>query len=364
MSEAKNLSEIIDAQINIDGPMSLSTYMGLCLTHPKFGYYKNADPLGEAGDFITAPEISQMFGEFIGLFIAQCWIDLGKPEKFNLVELGAGRGTLMADAFRVLKNVDGLLKSMQLFLLETNATLIEKQKERLGQFEPNFIEDIKPLEENSNPVILIANEFFDALPIKQFQKQNGQWHERAIGLKQSIRSWGLDPNPLPIDSLPENIREADDGSVFEISFASIRLMSEISKLIAKNNGAFLSIDYGYEKTQTGDSFQAVKQHGFVDPLLEPAKADLTAHVNFEALALAANKAGAVAHPLITQGEFLSLLGIEQRSEQLVNANPELKEEISAALDRLISEEQMGKLFKALCISSENLTPIPFGAKKS
>jgi len=358
----KNLDAIIDAQIKTAGPISLSTYMGLCLTHPELGYYKNADPLGAEGDFITAPEISQMFGEFIGLFIAQCWQDMGAPNSFDLVELGPGRGTLLQDAFRVLNKVDGLIDAMQLNLLETSPTLRNLQKQKLGAYNPIWIDEIAQLKSDDKPLIIIANEFFDALPIKQFQKQDDKWHERAIGLKGGKREFGLTPSVLPSDSLPPNIREAENGSVWEVSFSSLRLMGEIAALIAKRGGAFLAIDYGYAKSQTGETFQAVKKHEFVDPLLEPGLADLTAHVDFEALATVAKNAGAKPHTLMTQGEFLVALGIEQRSAQLMNANPALSDEITSARNRLIAKDQMGELFKALCISSKNLAPLPFGSE--
>ena len=360
MSGAKNLAEIIKSQIKLEGPISLSTYMGLCLTHPEFGYYKNSDPLGKSGDFITAPEISQMFGEFIGLFIAQAWIDLGSPKEFNLIELGPGRGTLLQDAFRVFSKVENLTSAMKLILLETSDVLRQAQKEKLGHYNPIWIDEIGDIKDNKNPTIIIANEFFDALPIKQFQKQNSKWHERAIGIKNEKFAWGLTPNEIPKDAFPSNIIDAQDNSIWEVGFAGLRLMSEIAEIIASNGGAFLAIDYGYAKTQTGDTFQAVKNHQYVDALAEPGMADLTAHVDFEALSKAATNAGAVAHKLKTQGQFLSLLGINERSEQLIKANPDMAKEISAAKQRLISDEQMGSLFKVLCVSSKELIPFPFG----
>ncbi len=364
--ERKNVSEdslekVIKAQITLEGPISLSTYMGLCLTHPKYGYYKNTDVLGKDGDFITAPEISQMFGEFIGLYIAQAWIDLGSPEKFNLVELGPGRGTLLEDAFRVFNKVEGLSDALQLNLLETNEVFVKLQAKKLGQYKPNWIKDINQLQGDEIPLLIIANEFFDALPIKQFQKQDDKWFERAIGIKEDKLAWGLEPKPVPSESLPANINDALNGSIWEVGFASLRLMSEISALIAKNGGAILAIDYGYAQTQTGDSFQALKNHEPVNVLEHIGKADLSSHVDFEALAKAASNAGAIAQPLKTQAEFLSLLGIEQRSEQLIKANPSLEEEITSAKKRLVSTDQMGSLFKVLSISSRDFNPFPFNS---
>ncbi|MCF6343708.1 MAG: SAM-dependent methyltransferase [Devosiaceae bacterium] len=358
------LGEIINREIRQSGPMSLSSYMALCLTHPKFGYYIKSDPLGAKGDFITAPEISQMFGEFIGLFIAGTYQALGSPKKFDLVELGAGRGTLLKDAMRVLKNIDGLLPAMRLNLLEVSEPLIKAQSENLKGFRPNFISDINQLDDSEAPLIIIANEFFDALPIKQFQKQNGKWHERSIGLKkhetgEEQRAFGLAPMILPDDILPSELKQAKDGAIWEVNFASLGLMSEISKKIAKRKGAFLVIDYGYGMTQAGETFQAVEKHQFTDPLNSPGMADLTAHINFESLASAANKAGARVHNLKTQLKFLLQMGIEERSIALIKANPSHKEEIEKAKNRLIGEKEMGNLFKVLCISSKELAPYPF-----
>ncbi len=360
MSNNNELEEIIKKQIRLEGPLSVASYMGLCLTHSKFGYYKNCDVLGSSGDFITAPEISQMFGEFIGLFIAQSWLDLGSPKAFDLVELGPGRGTLLSDAFRVLEKVDGLINAMSLNLLETGSEFKELQKEKLGKYNPIWVNDIEEISENNRPLIIIANEFFDALPIKQFQKQNGNWYERAIGLTSDKLSFGLAPNIIPKDALPQNIVNAPDNSVWEVSFASLILMEKIASLVAARRGTFLAIDYGYNKTQTGETFQAIKNHEYADPLNNPGKADLTAHVDFEALQKSALKAGANVFKLKTQGEFLSLLGMKERSEQLASANPKQADEIKAATNRLISKEEMGELFKVLCVSSKDFTPFPFG----
>ena len=358
------LGEIINKEILANGPISISTYMSLCLTHPKYGYYNNPDIFGKGGDFITAPEISQMFGELIGLFIASTWQALGSPKKFALLELGPGRGTLMQDALRILKSVDGLLQSMQLNFLEISEPFRKIQRKNLSEYNLYFIENIDQLDRENIPLIIIGNEFFDALPIKQFQKQNGNWHERLIGLKKYDggnynRALGLSAETIPKDILPENIRNAKDLSVWELSLAGIGLMSQLSKKIAKRRGAILIIDYGYEKTQTGETFQAIKNHQYVDILESPGEIDLTAHVNFAALAKEAQKEKLIAHKLKTQGKFLLELGIEERAKTLIKANPSFVEEIISAKDRLINEEKMGKLFKVLCVSSKDLSPYPF-----
>lgn len=360
MSDDTELGQKLDAQIRATGPMSLSTYMGLCLTHPTLGYYQNFDPLGVDGDFITAPEISQMFGEFIGLWIAGCWQAMGSPTSFDLVELGPGRGTLMNDALRVVSRVDGASEAMRLNLLETNTALKDAQRQRLGKYNPRWISEIDELDDQNVPLIVVANEFFDALPIKQYQKQKGQWHERAIGLREGKRGWGLAPSTFPADSLPKKIRNAEDGSVWEAGLAGLQAIADLSSRIVTRKGALLAIDYGYEETQTGETFQALEKHQFADPLANPGQADLTAHVDFEALATAATVSGATAFPIKSQSAFLDTMGIQDRAAALVEANPELASSINAAKNRLIGADQMGILFKTLCIASPGLTPYPFG----
>lgn len=360
MPDTQDLGQQIDAQIRTSGPISLSTYMRLCLTHPTLGYYKNADPLGAKGDFITAPEISQMFGEFIGLWIGNCWQSMGSPASFDLVELGPGRGTLMEDALRVLARIEGTTNAMRLNLIETNETLIEAQKQRLGQYDPRWINEIEQLDDANTPLIIIANEFFDALPIKQFQKHNNQWHERAIGLRDDTRGWGLSPTPMPSDQMPPAIRKAEEGEVWEAGLIGQETMAEIATRLATRKGALLAIDYGYARTQTGETFQAVEKHGFANPLENPGQADLTAHVDFEALARTAIHAGAQPLPLMTQADFLRTLGIEERATTLTHANPALAQDIGSAKERLTAADQMGTLFKVLCVASPGLTPYPFG----
>lgn len=358
MSEPASLADLIDMEIRTSGPISLAHYMTLCLTHPKFGYYKNADPLGEAGDFITAPEISQIFGELIGLWIANCWQSMGNPAKFTLLELGPGRGTLMSDALRVIQNVPGVADAKQLTLLETNDAFISAQRKLLLEHNPQWIADISELPINQ-PLIVIANEFFDALPIRQYQKLNGKWHERAIGLKDDKRTMGLAPTPFPSEHLPAEIRHAPDDAVWEAGFTGLKLMQDIASHIAKHGGALLAIDYGYTQTQTGDTFQAIENHQYADPLANPGKADLTAHVDFAALARAAQTAGASAHPLMTQSDFLRAMGIADRTKSLATANPNLAKDIIGGAERLVSDKQMGTLFKALCVSAPDLSPYPF-----
>ena len=359
--QPRTLGELINIQIMSQGPMSLSTYMNLCLTHPTLGYYRKADPLGETGDFITAPEISQMFGEMIGIWVAQVWQQLGSPTKFTLAELGPGRGTLMADCLRVLQSVPGILDAAEIFLVETNPVLIEKQRELLAEYKINWRSEIEEFKNDEGPLVVITNEFFDALPIKQFQFSEGKWHERCVGLKDGQRVWGLSPTPLPADAIPAHAANAKDNEVIENVFVAQQVTSEIADIIVERSGALLAIDYGYGESQTGETLQALKAHKSVDPLAEPGSADLTTHVDFGALADVALKKSCMSGRMMTQAEFLKSMGIEPRAQNLSAGTPRAAEKINADLHRLISDDEMGNLFKAWCMYSASTPPYPFEA---
>jgi SAM-dependent MidA family methyltransferase len=342
-------------QIRANGPMSVATFMGLCLTHPKKGYYKDADPLGVAGDFITAPEISQMFGELIGFFLVNLWQQMQEPPSFTLLELGPGRGTLMQDALRVASRAEGFADALHLQLFETNPDLKKAQGERLSAFHPYWADEIDAV--GDGPVLVVANEFFDALPIRQFVRGKEGWHERQVGLREGARAFGLSPTPIPIAALPEAVRDAPEGAIYEAALAGAEAMKRLSALIARQGGALLAIDYGYGRTQTGETLQAVARHAFADPLENPGAVDLSAHVDFEALARIATDAGLTAHPLTGQGDFLRHLGILERAEMLRRANPGATTTIDAALHRLTAADQMGDLFKVFVATSPGLVPV-------
>lgn len=352
-----SLGDLIDMQIRQNGPMSLATYMGLCLTHPTRGYYRKADPLGAAGDFITAPEISQTFGEMIGAWVADLYLQMGSPEKFTLLELGPGRGTLMADALRVASRATGFAAALDLKLYETNPVLVEMQRERLAAFSPQWIDDVETV--GSAPLIVIANEFFDALPIRQFVRREAKWYERSVGLSEGERAFGLSPMPYDEALIGEPFATAQDGEVAEIGLAAQQFMGHICRLIAPRGGAILTIDYGHAETQPGETLQALARHAYVDPLAQPGAADLTAHVDFEALGRAARMAGLIVHPLAEQGPFLSSLGLAERHAALASANPGKAALLATAFDRLTNSDQMGTLFKVLCASSPGLRPAGF-----
>jgi len=351
------LGELIDMQIRQTGPMSIATYMGLALTHPRAGYYSGADPLGSGGDFITAPEISQMFGELIGFFVVNLWQQLGEPRSFTLLELGPGRGTLMQDALRVAARAEGFLNACHLQLFETNPALRAQQAERLAPYHPYWADQIDAVADD--PLLVIANEFFDALPIRQFVKTPDGWHERQVGLRDGRRAFGLSPTPIGDAAMPEAVRTAAMGEVYEVGLAAADAMQHLGKRIAAQRGAMLAIDYGYERTQTGETLQAVRDHAYADVLEAPGAADLSAHVDFEALARVARELGLSVQPLATQRDFLARLGIVERATTLARANPAQLDVIGAALRRLTDSSEMGTLFKVFCASAGDLEPAGF-----
>lgn len=357
MNSAPTLSDQIDSQIRTGGPISLATYMGLCLTHPTRGYYRAGDPIGARGDFITAPEISQMFGELIGFWLVNLWQQMDEPKAFTLLELGPGRGTLMADILRVACRAPGFRDALNLRLFETSPPLMAEQKSRLEAYDPKWLENFDTFEDG--PVLIIANEFFDALPIRQFVRKPDGWHERQVGLAEGKRAFGLSPTPLPVNAMPEAVAGAEMDTVFEVCFAGAEVMSRLAKVVAKHGGSVLAIDYGYGATRTGETLQAVRNHAYADILEHPGDTDLSAHVDFGALSVVARGAGLAVQPLTTQGQFLTRLGIEERTNTLAGANPGSANDVRAAHARLTANDQMGELFKVYCAHSPGLVPAGF-----
>ena len=357
VTDTPSLPEIIDMQIRTTGPISVATYMGLCLTHPSKGYYRSGDPLGTGGDFVTAPEISQMFGELIGFFFVNLWQQMGSPKAFTLLELGPGRGTLMADILRVACRAEGFRDGLQLRMFETNPALIAEQNRRLEPYEPQWISDFDKV--GDCPLLVVANEFFDALPIRQFVRKHDGWHERLVGLSNGQRSFGLAPTPIPSNAMPEATATAEDGAVFEVALAGGEVMNRLSQLVGKLGGAILALDYGYARTQTGETLQGVRNHAYADVLDAPGEVDLSAHVDFEALGNIAARNGLAIAPLANQGGFLTRLGIDTRAASLAKANPQSAGELETARKRLVDADQMGTLFKVLCAHSPGLVPQGF-----
>jgi NADH dehydrogenase [ubiquinone] 1 alpha subcomplex assembly factor 7 len=360
VAESPSLSDLIDMQIREAGPISVATYMQLCLTHPRAGYYSGGDPLGTAGDFITAPEISQMFGELIGFFFVNLWQQLGEPPSFTLLELGPGRGTLMDDALRVAARAPGFLDALHLQFFESNPTLRATQQRRLGKYDPWWADEVDAVA--GDPLFVVANEFFDALPIRQFVRTADGWHERQVGLRDGARAFGLSPLAIPPDALPGARADAKPGAVFEVGAAAANIVDRLARRIATNTGALIAIDYGYAGPMAGESggtLQAVARHAYADPLASPGDTDLSAHVDFGALGRAAADAGLTVQPVATQGDFLARLGIRERARMLTDANPGEAGAIAAALRRLTDPAEMGELFKAFCATSSGLQPAGF-----
>lgn len=349
------LYDTLVRQIAATGPMPLAEYMAVCLMHPDHGYYSTRDPLGVAGDFTTAPEISQMFGELIGLCLAQSWMDQGSPTPFLLAELGPGRGTLMADVLRATARVPGFHAALSVHLVETSATLRAEQAKRLSK--AHWHTSISDLPDG--PLFLIANEFFDALPIRQFQRAGDDWQERVVGVSEDRLSLGLAAK-APQPDLTHRLADTNDGDIVELCAPARSIAAAIGLRLATQGGLALIIDYG-DWRSLGDTLQALKRHAPTDPFAAPGSTDLTTHVDFELLATAAAQAApGVTHSLLTpQGVFLERLGITARAQALAKplSDDALLSHI-AAHRRLTHPDEMGSLFKTLALLPQGAPPPP------
>ena len=320
------LERALRERIAAEGPITVAAYMEACNDY----YYATRDPFGARGDFITAPEVSQMFGEMVGAALADCWTRAGSPAEAIYAELGPGRGTLAADALRVLAAAGF---AGEVHLVETSPVLRDSQRQTLHAAHwHDAIEDLP-----ARPLLLIANEFLDALPIDQ----------HVDGMKRRIT---VTAGGLAFDR---------DGEIVETSPARDQAVASIATCLAAIGGVAILIDYGHGRTAPGDTLQAIRSHAFAPVLLNPGEQDLTAHVDFEALATAASAKGAIVTPMTTQGEWLERLGIRARAEALASANPEKSDDIAAALERLVAPDQMGTLFKIMAIHAPNW-PAPAG----
>ncbi len=333
----------ITSRIATQGPMRIDEYMTTCLLHPTLGYYTTRDPLGTEGDFTTAPEISQMFGELLGLCLAQTWISQGAPASFTLAELGPGRGTLMADVLRACKAVPGFVEAAEIVLVEASPALRNVQAQTLNAYDVAWADTLDRLA--PQPLFLVANEFFDALPIRQFLREGTQWRERQVGLTGDALAFGLAP-AQPQPALDPLHGDAADGTLVEVCAAAAPIIAGVGAHIEANGGAAVIIDYG-DWGGTGDTLQAVRAHQKVSPLATPGAADLTAHVDFRALAAAAGTAHAALTP---QGVFLEQLGITPRAQSLAKhlSGQPLQSHV-AAHRRLTHPQEMGNLFKVLAL---------------
>jgi NADH dehydrogenase [ubiquinone] 1 alpha subcomplex assembly factor 7 len=358
--KADLIEEIVE-----NGPMLISAYMARCNAH----YYAKAIPFGIKGDFITAPDISQMFGELIGLWCADLWLRAGQPAQFRLIELGPGRGTLIADALRATKTIAGFHDALEVHFVETSPVLREQQKNIVPRAQ--WHDSVQELIKNNNlPMIIIANEFFDALGVDQMIKQNGTWQYRVVDVMP-------DGTTLYLRALAEVTHDAlwqdhaahtwpwcdasidePEGTIRERQ-SGLHLMNDLSFALESVGGAMLIIDYGYTRTAPGDTLQAMKNHNYVDPLSEPGLADLTAHVDFQQLSHPVQFSSCKVNGPTTQGSYLRKLGLDARAATLARANPMRGNEVMAQAARLADSDQMGTLFKVMCLTSETW-PTPAG----
>jgi len=346
-----SLKERLTAEIAQTGPMTVAQYMTACLHDPQDGYYATRPALGPGGDFITAPLISQMFGELIGVWVASCWRLMGQPERFVLVEMGPGDGTLMDDVLRAAGHARGFRAAAEIWLVETSPPLAALQAERLrgqGASWGRTLEDV-PL---GAPMILFANELLDCLPARQFVRTAAGWTEQVVGVNpEGELCFGLVPAS---GKLPD----ARQGAVLERSTMQEALGAALGERLVANGGAALLIDYGRDKPGFGDTLQALKRHEKVHPLATPGEADLTVHADFPAVMTAASKAGAEV-AILTQALFLARMGVGERAEALVRVRPDKAPTIGRQLHRLVGGDQMGDLFKACCLHSPDWTPPAF-----
>jgi len=353
-----SLLERLVVQIDATGPLSVAQYMTACLHDPDFGYYATRPALGEDGDFITAPLISQMFGELIGVWVASAWELMGRPAALRLVEMGPGDGTLMSDIARTVRHQPGFLEAADVWLVETSAPLRAAQADRLGKQGGQAVRWAASLDEvpEGAPILLVANELLDCLPARQFVRTAIGWAEQVVGLDRAgALAFGLSPTPVA-GLMPD----AAPGQVYEQSAAQAALGTALGARVVRDGGAALLIDYGRAEPGFGDTLQALKRHEKVDPLARPGEADLTVHADFPAVMAAARAEGA-ASAILTQADFLARMGIGARAEALVRARPDRSATLGRQVNRLLSADEMGELFKACVIHSADWTPPAFEA---
>jgi NADH dehydrogenase [ubiquinone] 1 alpha subcomplex assembly factor 7 len=354
----KTLTDHLRRRIEAQGPLSVADFMGDALGHPQFGYYMTRDPLGAAGDFITAPEISQMFGELIGLWCVVQWRSMGAPDPFRLVELGPGRGTLMADILRAAGGASPeFTAALGVHLVETSPILRAAQAKALASIRPGPAWHERFDDVPGGPLIVIANEFFDALGVRQFERSSEDWRERLVDSDGDGFCFILSPPLESPPALPPGLGSLRVGDVVEVSPAGLEIAAALGRRLAATGGAALIIDYGHSQSAAGDTLQAVKGHAYFGVLDTPGEADLTAHVDFAALGRAAAAPGAAVYGPMGQGAFLDSLGLGARAATLIaETSPGRAREITAARARLSGS--MGELFKVMVFTAPGLLPPP------
>ncbi|HLF59431.1 MAG TPA: SAM-dependent methyltransferase [Alphaproteobacteria bacterium] len=359
------LGAVLAERIARSGPIPVADFMAAALGDPRFGYYTQRAPFGAAGDFVTAPEISQMFGEIIGLWCISLFEQMGEPPRFRLIELGPGRGTLMADLWRAAKIRPAFRAAARIHLVETSPRLRTAQREALSGVAADWHETFPQAAqaEPGTPLIVIANEFFDALPVHQVMRTGRGWRERMVAYDPETGSFefAAADSETPVCALvPSALGDAPPGAIYEVSIAARDAMAEIAREIVASGGGALVVDYGHVRCGLGDTLQSVRAHRYHDVLADPGLADITAHVDFAALADAARACGARVCGPLAQGAFLKRLGIEARAETiLTRASPDQSREIAAAFKRLIDADNMGRLFKALAVTHPKLSAAGF-----
>ncbi len=363
---AADLATRIARHIQRHGPLSVAAFMAMALHDPRGGYYARHEPVGRTGDFITAPEISQIFGELIGLWCADLWQRIGRPDPVILAELGPGRGALMQDFLRAAATVPAFRQALRLYLIEASPVLRAEQQRRLAAAEPQFVEGIEGLPPGP-PLMLVANEFLDALPIRQLVRGRLEWTERLVAVDDASRLVFVSGPESPALSLlvPLTLRGLPPGAVVEICPAAAALAAALGERFARAPGAALVIDYGYFPSAAGPTLAALRHHRPVGVLDEPGNADLSAHVDFAAFADSARSAGAAVWGPVPQGRFLTALGAEARLGRLAErASPAQRALLESGLRRLIDPAEMGNLFKAMALSSPGLPALAGFAEAS
>jgi NADH dehydrogenase [ubiquinone] 1 alpha subcomplex assembly factor 7 len=357
---ADALGRKIARRIRAEGPLSVAAFMAMALHDPTDGYYARRDPIGAQGDFITAPEISQVFGELIGLWCVSMWRELGCPDPVILAELGPGRGVLMADLLRAAARAPDFHRALHLHLVEASGALRAEQEKRLKQYRPLWVSRFEALPDG--PMLVIANEFLDAMPIRQFVRRAVDWSERMVTVDDENCFVFVDgpPNPGVTALVPTEFREnAGAGAVIEICPAALALGTALGVRLARDSGASLFIDYGYFPSAPGPTLQAVQGHRPIPVLNAPGTADLGAHVDFAAFAEAARAGGADTWGPVSQGRFLSALGAQIRLVALsAEATPIQRQALERGVARLLDPAEMGTLFKAMAVLSPGLRRPP------
>jgi NADH dehydrogenase [ubiquinone] 1 alpha subcomplex assembly factor 7 len=361
-TEPTPLARKLMARIAAEGPIPVSAYMDACLNDAEHGYYRTAQPFGRTGDFITAPEISQVFGELLGLWAASVWQAMGEPQPVALIELGPGRGTLAADTLRAAKALPAFREAVWLRLVETSPALRAEQARTLASSGATWHETLADVPDG--PAIILANEFLDALPVRQLVCRSGRWLERCVGHDAEQGFYFTEGGAANVDTAQREPLPADpaDGNISELRPSAAELLAEIARRGASGPQAGLFIDYGHHEAPIGDTLQAVSGHSYADVFDAPGQHDLTAHVDFRALARQAGVAGLNAFGPMAQGRFLLWLGLEARCQTLLRAaTPEQQKSIMSGARRLADPTQMGELFKVMAVTAGlKQAPPPFG----